>query len=192
MTWCVDCTLRHRRRGKRKRRHGVWIAHRVVVEEGKESNDTAVGCMPHRRRRGRRKQRHGGGLHTVSSSKGEKKATTRQWVARRVVVEEGEGREDTACGLHAASSSSLPPFALLPTLLTSLQPSQLAVIVFHVVAGVGNMGAEEVVVGWCMGLWMSTSLPWVGPHMGINQGARWQQWVAAQWWWWCTVLCIWD
>jgi len=76
---------------------------------------------------------------------------TRRWVARRVVVEEGEGREDTACGLHAASSSSLPPFALLPTLLTLLQPSQLVVVVFHVVAGVGNMGAEGV--GWWGGAW---------------------------------------
>jgi len=79
----VGCTLYRRQRGRRKQWHGVWIARRIIVEEGKESNDTAVGCMPHRRRRGRRKQWHGSGLHTVSSSKGEKKATTRRWCTPR-------------------------------------------------------------------------------------------------------------
>ena len=58
-----------------------------------------------------------------------------------------------ACGLHAASSSSSQsPFSLLPTLLTLLQPFQLIVVIFNMVAGAGNMGvaAER---WWWGGAW---------------------------------------
>jgi len=42
MTWRVDCTPHRRRSGRRKQRHSVWIACHIIVEVGKESNDTAV------------------------------------------------------------------------------------------------------------------------------------------------------
>ena len=65
------------------------------------------------------------------------------WVAHHVIKQHrGKEIDDAACGLHTAlSSPSLSPFPLLPTLLTLLQPSHLVVVVFHVVAGAGNMGA---------------------------------------------------
>ena len=65
------------------------------------------------------------------------------WVAHYVIKQHrGKEIDNTACGLHTVSlSPSLSPFPLLPTLLTLLQPFHLVVIVFHVVAGAGNMGA---------------------------------------------------
>ena len=75
MTRRVGCTLYRHQRGRRKRQHGVWIARHIIVEEGKESDNTVCGlhatsslkrekkattwcvdCTPRRRRRGKRKQ----------------------------------------------------------------------------------------------------------------------------------------
>ena len=62
-------------------------------------------------------------------------------------------------------------------------PSTLQFVVWvDVVAGAHGCCCSEVVVGWCMGLLSSTSLPWLGPHMGVDQGAQQRQWVATQWW----------
>ena len=65
------------------------------------------------------------------------------WVACHIIKQHrGKEIDNAVCGLHTASlSPSLSPFPLLPTLLSLLQPSHLVVIVFHVVAGAGNMGA---------------------------------------------------
>ena len=85
------------------------------------------------------------------------------WVARRVII----------ILLALFSPSTHAPHT----------PSTLQFIIqVDVVAGAHGCCCSEVVVGWCMGLLSSTSLPWLGPHMGIDQGARQRQWVAAQWW----------
>ena len=85
------------------------------------------------------------------------------WVAHRVII--------ILLALFSPSTHSLHT------------PSTLQFDVrVDVVAGAHGCCCSEVVVGWCMGLLSSTSLPWLGPHMGIDQGAQRRQWMAARWW----------
>ena len=95
---------------------------------------------------------------------------------------------------HHPSSSPSP---LLSTLSNVLWPSQLVIVMRRVCWGCWWWCCRRkegmVGVGIQAFLW-SLSLPWVGPDVGICQGAQWRQWVAAQWWWWCkermfTLVC---
>ena len=138
--WHVGCMPHHQTTWRElNRQHSMWVACRVIKQHGgKEKADMASG------------------LHAASSK--ERNRQCGVWVAHCIIKQHrGNKIDDAVCGLHTASlSPSLSPFPLLPTLLTLLQPSHLVVIVFHVVAGAGNMGAAaEVAVGWCMGLLMS-------------------------------------
>jgi hypothetical protein len=156
--WCRVIKQHGRiNKNKRNRRCGVWLARCIVKQHGrikKEKKIDDAAC----------------GLHTASSNnmeelKRKKNRRHGMWVAHRVVVI-----------LPVSFSPSTSPHT------PSILPTRCRYLPCGCWGRQHGCRCREVVVGWCMGLLRSTSLPWVGPHMGIGQGARRRQWVAARWW----------
>ena len=144
----------------------MWVAHCIVKQkEGKQNkkeiDDTVCG------------------LHTASSNKRKENRIKKELTTQHV----------GCTPHHHHPSGHLFPFYPCSPSTHSHTPSTLLsrCRCFHG----GWRGRQhwcccrEVVGGWCLGLLRLTRLPWVGLHMGIDQGAWQWQWMVVQWWWWC-------